>query len=52
MNKISKEKDEEINALTIQLNSLRKIVKNGTVDPLETEVEKYIEKIKIESNNK
>ena len=52
MNKISKEKDDEINALTTQLNSLRKIVKNGTVDPLETEVEKYIEKIKIESNNK
>ena len=37
---------------TEELNSLRKIVKNGTVDPLETEVEKYIEKIKIESNNK
>ena len=52
MNKISKEKDDEINALITQLNSLRKIVKNGTVDPLETEVEKYIEKIKIESNNK
>lgn len=52
VNKISKEKDDEINALTIQLNSLRKIIKNGTVDPLETEVEKYIEKIKIESNNK
>ena len=49
MQKISKEKDQEIKLLTHQLNSLRKIIKHGTVDPLETEVTKYIEKIKMEN---
>ena len=44
-----KEKDQEIKLLTHQLNSLRKIIKHGTVDPLETEVTKYIEKIKMEN---
>ena len=52
LNVFNQEKDQEVKLLTMQLNSLRKIVKYGVSSPNDNEIADYLNKMKNEKKKK